>query len=127
MAAALEHGPELVALGLAQLDPVAYGHRGPSRRRGPETAKGRRVSSPRIRFTDQQGQYLAFLDAYTRGHGRPPAEADLQHHFRLSPPAVHRMVLTLKPDRLIPPHTGLARSIGALVAPDCLPLLPPPH
>ena len=54
------------------------------------------MSSPRIRFTDQQGQYLAFIDAYTRVHGRPPAEADLQRHFRVSPPAVHRMVLTLE-------------------------------
>src|SRR4051794_41937551 len=102
MAAALEHGPELVALGLAQLDPVAYGHRGPSRRRGPEAAKGRRVSSPRIRFTDQHGQYLAFIDAYTRGHGRPPAGADPKRHFPVSPPAGPRVVLHPQPPRPLP-------------------------
>ena len=47
------------------------------------------------RFTDTQGQYLAFIDAYTRVHGRPPAETDMQRHFRVSPPSVHQMVLTL--------------------------------
>jgi Mn-dependent DtxR family transcriptional regulator len=46
-------------------------------------------------FTDTQGQYLAFIDAYTRVHGRPPAEADMQRHFGVSPPSVHQMVLTL--------------------------------
>jgi DNA-binding IclR family transcriptional regulator len=75
------------------------------------------VSSPRIRFTDQQGQYLAFIDAYTRVHGRPPAEADLQRHFRVSPPAVHRMVLTLERAGLIRRQPGLARSIGVLYRP----------
>ena len=48
------------------------------------------------RFTDTQGQYLAFIDAYTRVHGRPPAESDLQRRFRVSPPSVHQLVLTLE-------------------------------
>ena len=46
-------------------------------------------------LTERQGQYLAFIDAYTRVHGRPPAESDMQRHFRVSPPSVHQMVLTL--------------------------------
>jgi hypothetical protein len=29
-------------------------------------------------FTPKQGQYLAFIDAYTRVHLMPPAEADIQ-------------------------------------------------
>jgi len=33
------------------------------------------------RFTPKQGQYLAFIYAYTRVLARPPAEADLQRHF----------------------------------------------
>jgi hypothetical protein len=37
-------------------------------------------------FTPKQGQYLAFIYAYTRVLGRPPAEADLQRHFGVSPP-----------------------------------------
>ena len=48
------------------------------------------MSPPVARFTDKQGQYLAFIDAYTRVHGRPPAEADMQRHFRVSPPSVHQ-------------------------------------
>jgi hypothetical protein len=31
-------------------------------------------------FTPKQGQYLAFIYAYTRVLGRPPAEADMQQH-----------------------------------------------
>ena len=54
------------------------------------------------RFTEKQGQYLAFIHAYTRINKRPPAEADMQRHFRVTPPSVHQMVLTLerpgKPD-----------------------------
>ncbi len=45
-------------------------------------------------FTDRQGQYLAFIDAYTRVHGRPPAETDMQRHFQVTPPSVHQMILT---------------------------------
>ncbi|MCK0505418.1 hypothetical protein, partial [Aromatoleum anaerobium] len=51
-------------------------------------------SSPR--FTPVQGQYLAFIYAYTQVLGRPPAEADLQRYFHITPPSVHQMVLTLE-------------------------------
>ena len=83
------------------------------------------MSSPGTGFTDKQGQYLAFIDAYTRVHGRPPAEADLQRHFRVSPPAVHQMVLTLERAGLIRRQPGLARSIEVSVEPECLPVLRP--
>ena len=33
---------------------------------------------------------------YTRLHRRPPAETDMQEYFRVSPPPVHQMVLTLE-------------------------------
>jgi Mn-dependent DtxR family transcriptional regulator len=74
-------------------------------------------------FTDKQGQYLAFIYSYTRIHGRPPAEADLQHHFRVSPPSVHQMVLTLERAGLIRRRPGVARSIELLIAPELLPIL----
>jgi Mn-dependent DtxR family transcriptional regulator len=74
-------------------------------------------------FTPKQGQYLAFIYAYTRIHGRPPAEADLQHYFRVSPPSVHQMVLTLERAGLIGRKHGVARSIEVLVAPELLPVL----
>ena len=46
-------------------------------------------------FTEKQGQYLAFIYAYGRIFRRPPAEADMQRHFGVTPPTVHQMVLTL--------------------------------
>jgi Mn-dependent DtxR family transcriptional regulator len=51
--------------------------------------------SPAPTFTDKQGQYLAFIYAYSRIFRHPPAEADMQRHFQVSPPSVHQMVLTL--------------------------------
>jgi SOS-response transcriptional repressor LexA len=74
-------------------------------------------------FTERQGQYLAFIDAYTRVHGRPPAESDMQRHFRVSPPSVHQMVLTLQRAGLIRRQPGVARSIEVLLAPEDLPVL----
>ena len=74
-------------------------------------------------LTDKQGQYLAFIDAYTRVHGRAPAEADMQRHFGVTPPSVHQMVLTLERAGLIRRKPGLARSIQVLVDPDRLPRL----
>src|SRR3954468_24289415 len=72
-------------------------------------------------FTERQGQYLAFIDAYTRVHGRPPAETDMQRHFQLSPPSVHQMVLTLERLGHIRRHPGVARSIEVLLAPKTCP------
>ncbi|HYM61104.1 MAG TPA: hypothetical protein VEZ11_09455 [Thermoanaerobaculia bacterium] len=45
-------------------------------------------------FTPLQGRYLAFIDAYTRVHGVPPAEADLQSYFQVTPPSIHRQKVT---------------------------------
>jgi DNA-binding MarR family transcriptional regulator len=77
------------------------------------------------RFTETQGQYLAFIYAYTQVLGRPPAEADLQRHFRVTPPSVHQMVLTLERAGLITRQPGMARSIKLLVEPEHLPILRP--
>jgi SOS-response transcriptional repressor LexA len=74
-------------------------------------------------FTDRQGQYLAFIYAYTRVNGWPPSEADMQRYFRVSPAAVHQMVLTLERAGLIRRQPGVARSIEVLVAPEGLPVL----
>ena len=75
------------------------------------------------RFTDTQGQYLAFIYAYTKVNRRPPAEADIQGFFSVTPPSVHSMVLTLERLGLITRQPGRARSIQVLVPPDELPLL----
>ncbi|MGH8741928.1 MAG: LexA family protein [Burkholderiales bacterium] len=76
-------------------------------------------------FTPKQGQYLAFIYAYTLVLGRPPAEADMQRHFRVTPPSVHQMVLTLERQGLIRRQPGSARSIHLLVPPEDLPILRP--
>jgi Mn-dependent DtxR family transcriptional regulator len=75
------------------------------------------------RFTPKPGQYLAFIYAYTRVLGRPPAEADLQRPFGVSPPSVHPMSLTLERAGLIRRQPGVARSIEVLIAPEALPVL----
>jgi hypothetical protein len=36
------------------------------------------VSRPAKTFASKQGQYLAFIYAYTRLHRRPPAETDMK-------------------------------------------------
>lgn len=74
-------------------------------------------------FTDLQGQYLAYIATYTKLHRRPPAEADLQDYFRVSPPAVHRMIVVLTEHGLIRRQPGAPRSIEVLVPPDQVPPL----
>jgi hypothetical protein len=37
------------------------------------------------RFTEKQGQYLAFIYTYSHIFRRPPAETDMQRHFEVSP------------------------------------------
>src|SRR5258705_5012893 len=54
---------------------------------------------------------------------RPPAETDMQRHFRVSPPSVHQMVVTLERNGLIRRQPGVARSIELLVPPEALPIL----
>ena len=75
------------------------------------------------RFTEKQGHYLAFIYTYSHMFGRPPPETDLQRHFRVSPPSVHQMIVTLERNGLIRRQPGVARSIQILVAPKDLPIL----
>ena len=75
------------------------------------------------RFTEKQGQYLAFIYAYTCINRRPPAEADLQRHFQVTAPSVHQMVVALERAGLIERKPGAPRSIRILVAPEDLPVL----
>jgi DNA-binding MarR family transcriptional regulator len=65
-------------------------------------------------FTSTQGQYLAFIEAYTRVNLRPPAEADIQRRFGVTPPSVHQMVLTLECAGLIRRQPATPRSIQVL-------------
>jgi Mn-dependent DtxR family transcriptional regulator len=76
-------------------------------------------------YSPLQGQYLAFIYAYSTINRRPPAEADMQAFFRVTAPSVHQMVLQLERLRLIRRTPRAARSIELLVAPAALPLLDP--
>jgi Mn-dependent DtxR family transcriptional regulator len=76
-------------------------------------------------YTPLQGQYLAFIYAYSTINRRPPAEADMQAFFRVTAPSVHQMVLQLERLGLIRRTPRAARSIELLVDPTLLPLLEP--
>ena len=74
-------------------------------------------------FTPRQGQYLAYIHLYTRLHRRPPAETDIQQYFRVSPPSVHQMMLTLERAGLTRRQPRTPRSIEVLVDSKLLPEL----
>ena len=81
--------------------------------------------SSRSRFTATQGQYLAFIHTYTLLHRAPPAEADFQQFFQVTPPTVHSMIVTLEQRGLIARVPRQPRSIRLLLPLDLLPPLQP--
>ena len=76
-----------------------------------------------MKFTNKQGQYLAFINCYTKINGEPPAERDMQQYFRVTAPSIHQMVLTLEKKGLINRVPGQARSIKILVSKEDIPQL----
>lgn len=72
-------------------------------------------------FTAKQGQYLAFIFYYTKLHTVAPAEADMERYFKVSPPSVHQMVLTLEAKGFIERTPGQGRSIRLLISREELP------
>ncbi len=82
-----------------------------------------RRTSVKSSYTETQGQYLAFIYYYTKIHGIPPAEADMQRYFRVSSPAVHNMVVTLEKRGFVRRTPGVGRSIRLLLSRDQLPEL----
>lgn len=79
------------------------------------------------KFTEKQGQYLAFIRTYILINRQAPSEADMQRFFRVTPPSVHRMVLELEARGLITRTPGIARSIRLSVSPDEIPPLREPE
>ena len=63
------------------------------------------------RYTNKQGRHLTYIYYYTRLHGRPPAEWEMQRYFKVSPPSEHQMILTLERNGLITRIPGMPRSI----------------
>lgn len=82
-------------------------------------------SSAPPRFTEKQGQYLAFIYMYALINGRPPAEADMKRFFEVTPPSVHNMVVELERRGLIRRVPRQPRSIEVTVPAAELPALQP--
>ena len=77
------------------------------------------------RFTEKQGQYLAFIATYTLLNRRPPAEADFQRFFGVTAPSVHQMIVTLERQALVSRVPGQPRTIKVMLPADELPRLQP--
>jgi hypothetical protein len=71
-------------------------------------------SKPRT-FTRRQGQFLAFLHWYHKLHRRAPAETDFVRYFRVTPPAVHDMIIKLSDLGLISREPGKPRSLSITI------------
>lgn len=69
------------------------------------------ASATLLRYTPKQGQYLAFIYYYTLINRRAPAESDIQSFFRVSPPSVHQMIVTLEREGLLSRVPGQGRSL----------------
>ena len=67
-------------------------------------------------FTHRQGQFLAFIHLYRKMHRRAPAELDMVKFFRVTPPAVHGMVVKLEELGLATRDPGVARSIRVAIS-----------
>jgi len=77
------------------------------------------------RFTEKQGQYLAFIYTYALVNGRPPAEADMQRFFGVTPPSVHNMIVELERRGLVRRIPHQPRSIEVAIPAAELPMLQP--
>ena len=84
--------------------------------RFPKNAPSWYQPTPKPKFTAKQGQYLAFIYYYSKVNGRSPAQSDMQAYFKVTPAAVHQMVLTLEEKGFISRVPQQARSIKLLVS-----------
>jgi hypothetical protein len=107
-----EFGP----LGLAQFDPIAYIHPCVLVRHGRTAESDGRRESRRKNLHASIWPLSTSIRACV-------AEADMQEYFRVSPPSVHQMVLTLEREGFIRRQPRTPRSIELLVDPAQLPEL----
>ena len=73
------------------------------------------------KYTEKQGQYLAFIYYYSKVNGYPPAQADMQRYFEVSPPSVHQMIVTLEKLSLIKRKPRTSRSLEVLLPVEQIP------
>ncbi len=74
-------------------------------------------------ITSRQSQYLTYIRAYWKLHGRGPSEAEIAKALQVSPPAVHAMLVKLERLGLITRSPGQARSIRLRVPSEKVPPL----
>ncbi len=74
-------------------------------------------------FTHRQGQFLAFLHLYRKLHRQSPAELDFAIYFRITPPAVHGMIVKLEKEGLITRTPGKPRSAVVAIPEEDIPEL----
>jgi len=75
------------------------------------------------KYTEKQGQYLAFIYQYTKINNIPPAHADIQNYFKVTPPTVNQMLKTLENKSFIFRQPRTPRSIKILIPAEQLPML----
>lgn len=86
----------------------------------PRTSGGKPTASA---FAHRQGQYLAYIHLYRKLHRMGPAQADLVRYFRVAPPTVHQMIVTLKKLGLVVDEPGVPRSIRVTIPKEEIPEL----
>lgn len=96
----------------------------PARARKPKEEKSSsRPGNQKVQFTHRQGQFLAFIHLYRRLNRQGPAELDMVRYFRVTPPAVHGMVVKLEQLGLVTREPGVARSIRVAIPESEIPAL----
>jgi hypothetical protein len=105
MLAAAQHRRQFVPLGLAQFDPATYISSFTSLSEAPDES----IDESKIRRTlyREAGPLPGLHYTYSHMFGRPPAETDPQRHFRVSPPSVHQLIVTLESNGLIRRQPGI--------------------
>ena len=90
------------------------------RRRESRSFAGEADAGP-TKYTPREGQYLAFIYYYTKLNRQAPAERDMQIYFKVTPPAVHDMIVKLEKRGFISREPGVPRSIRLLLKREELP------
>jgi repressor LexA len=85
------------------------------------------AGSARGQATPTQRAYLDYIQKYLELHREAPSEADMAGFFRVSPPAVHRMVVVLAEKGIITRVPGQARSIRIVDSGSGAKTRPPPR
>jgi hypothetical protein len=113
-----EFGLDRAALAAPASQKKAKNEKPAARSRG-----GTATGATKPRFTQRQGQFLAFIHLYRKLHRQGPAEHELVTYFRVTPPAVHGMLVKLDELGLITRQAGVPRSARVSIPETEIPLL----